>query len=206
MKKRRIVLLAVIAILAVGIAFPFLRAAYRMKVYLRVVDPLFAPYVKLFATYNPVDGNFNMHITKPSGDSIFLECTSDGRILDDLRADRYWINHDIRPIFEAEDNSVGYLNCCWYYDSPEEPVFYLRILLGDYIPATDEAKLEQALKTLLLTHYNMLPEIVTEHPLTCRIGRGTASMNYRLIVSTTAGDDFPSILEQSKLEKEEKQR
>lgn len=203
MKKRYIILLTATVILALGIAFPFLRAAYRMKVYLRTVDPLFAPYVKLFAVYNPVDENFNMQITKPSGDSIFLECTSDGRIIDDLRADRYWIKHNIRPIFNAEDNSVGYLSCYWNYDSPEEPVFILQILSGDYIPATDEVRLEQALKTRLQTHYDMLPDIVTERPLTCRVGRRTASMSYRLIVSTTSGDDFAELLSQTKMIKEE---
>ena len=205
-KKRYIILLAVTAILALGIAFPFLRAAYQMKVYLRTVDPLFAPYVKLFACYNPVDENFNMQISKPSGDSIFLECTSDGRIIDDLRTARYWLEHGIRPIFEADDNSVGYLHCYWNYDSPEEPVFVLRILSGDYIPATDEARLEKALKTRMQTHYDLLPNIVTDRPLTCRVGRRTASMSYRLIVSTTAGDDFTTILNQTQMIKEERNR
>ena len=202
-KKRYIILSAATVILALGIAFPFLRAAYQMKVYLWAVDPLFAPHVKLFATYNPVDANFNMHITKPSGGSIFLECESDGRIIDDLRADRYWIDHNIRPIFEAEDNSVGYLDCCWNYNSPEEPVFYLQILFGDYIPATDEARLEQALKNRMQTHYDMLPDVVKDHPLTCRVGRRTANMSYRLTVTTTAGDDFSTLLKQTKLIKKE---
>lgn len=202
-KKRYLLFKAAAVILALGIAFPFLRAAYQMKVYLRVVDPLFAPYAKLFAVYNPVDANFNMHITKPSGDSIFLECESDGRIIDDLRADRYWIEHNIRPIFEADDNSVGYLDCYWNYNAPEEPVFHLQILFGDYIPATDEARLEQALKKRMQAHYDMLPDIVKDHPLTCRVGRRTANMSYRLIVSTTAGDDFTALLNQTKLIKEE---
>ncbi len=203
MKKQHIILLAAIAILAFGIAFPFLRAAYRMKVYLRAVDSHFAQYVKPFACYDPVGGAFIMRITDRSGDSILLECVSDGRIIDEERTSRYLEEHSIHTHYRADDNSVGYLRCYWNYDSPEEPVFSLRILLGNYIPATDEVRLEKALKALLQTHYDLLPDVVKDHPLTCRVGRRTANTSYRLIVSTTAGDDFAALLKQTKLIKEE---
>ena len=203
-KKRHIILFAAIAILAFGIAFPFMRAAYQMKVYLLAVDPHFAPYVKPFAGYDPVGGTFIMRITDLSGDSILLECVSGGRIIDETRTNRYLAEHSIPTHYRADDNSVGYLICHWNYNSPEEPVFSLRILLGDYIPATDEARLEKALKALLQTHYDLLPDTVTDRPLTCYISRGTAWMSYQIIISTTGEDDFAALLEQAELIKKEK--
>lgn len=203
-KKRHIILFAAIAVLAFGVAFPFLRAAYQMKVYLLAVDPHFAQYVKPFAVYDPVSGTLNMRITDLSGNSILLECVSGGRIIDEERTNRYLEEHSIPTHYRADDNSVGYLSCYWNYDSPKEPVFSLRILLGDYIPATDEVRLEKALKALLQTHYDLLPDIVTDHPLTCRIGRGTAWMSYQLIINTTGKEGFATLLEQAELIKKEK--
>lgn len=204
MKKRHIVLLAAIALLAFGIAFPFMRAAYQMKVYLLAVDPHFAQYVNPFVVYDPVSGALNMRITDISGASILLQCVPDGLIIDEVRTDRYLEEHSIPTHYVADDNSVGYLRCYWKYDSPSEPVFVLRILLGDYIPATDEARLEEALKARMLAHYILLPDMVTDRPLTCRIGRSTARTSYQLIISTTAEDDFAALLEQAELIKKEK--
>lgn len=203
-KKRHIILLAAIAILAFGIAFPFLRAAYQMKVYLLAVDPHFVPYVKPFAVYDPVSGALNMRITDLSGNSILLECVSGGRIIDEERTNRYLEEHSIPTHYRADDNSVGDLSCYWNYDSPEEPVFSLRILLGDYIPATDEVRLEKALKALLQTHYDLLPDIVTARPLTCYISRSTARMGYKIVINTIGEDDFAALLEQAELIKKEK--
>ena len=55
-----------------------------------VVNPHFVSYAKLFAGYNPVGGEFYMRVTDGSGDSISLECVSDGKIIDEVygRAER----------------------------------------------------------------------------------------------------------------------
>lgn len=206
MKKRYIILLAAIAILALGIAFPFLRAAHQMKEYLRIVDPHFAPHVKLFATYNPVDGAFNMRITDDSEASIFLECASDGLIIDEMRTNRYLEEHSIPTRFTADDESVGVLYCYWKYDSPNEPLFILSVGRGNGFPVTDEAQLEEALKARMLTHYDQLSDIVTDRLLRCHIHHQTDSASYRITVNTTATDDFASLLDQAEVTKEKLDR
>lgn len=206
MKKRYIFLLTVIAILAFGIAFPFLQAANQMREYLRVVDPHFAPHVKLFATYNPVDGAFNMRITDESGSSIFLERVSNGRIIDEVRADKYLEENRISSHFTAADNSIGYLHCYWKYNAPEEPVFLLSVHNRGGISATSEAQLEEILKERMLAHYEQLPDIVTERLFRCHTAYQSDSAMYRVTVFTTSEDSFNSILNQAKLTKEELNR
>lgn len=203
MKKRYIVLLVVIAMLALSIAFPFLQAAYQMKEYLQVIDPHFASYVKLFAVYNPVDDAFNMRIIDDSDASIFLECVSDGLIIDEIRTNKYLEEHSIPTYFSAEDESVGHLSCYWEYDSPNEPLFILSVYRGNRFPVADEAQLEKALKTRMLTHYQQLPDIVMDRLLRCHIHHQTDSVSYRITVNITDTDDFTALLDQAEVAKEE---
>ena len=206
MKKRYIILLAAIAILALGIAFPFLRAAHQMKEYLRIVDPHFAPHVKLFATYNPVDGAFNMRITDNSDASIFLECASDGLIIDEIRTDKYLENNNIPTSYTADDASFGTLLCYWKYNAPEEPLFLLSVHNRGGISATSEAQLEEILKERMLAHYEQLPDIVTERLFRCHTAYQSDSAMYRVTVFTTSEGSFNSILNQAELTKEELDR
>ena len=206
MKKRYIILLAAITILALGIAFPFLRAAHQMKEYLRIVDPHFAPHVKLFATYNPVDGAFNMRITDNSDASIFLECASDGLIIDEIRTDKYLENNNIPTSYTADDASFGTLLCYWKYNAPEEPLFLLSVHSRGGISATSEAQLEEILKERMLAHYEQLPDIVTERLFRCHTAYQSDSAMYRVTVFTTSEGSFNSILNQAELTKEELDR
>ena len=107
MKKRCIVILAVIIVIVLRIAFPFLQAAHQMKVYLRAVNPHFAPYAKIFAGYNPVGGEFYMRITDNHGDSISLECVSDGKIIDEPRTDEYLENNNISTRFVIDETRLA---------------------------------------------------------------------------------------------------
>ena len=202
MKKRYIIFLAAIAILALGVAFPFLRAAHQMKEYLRAVNPQFAPHVKLFAVYNPVDRAFNMRITDDSGAEIFLECISDGLIIDEIRTDRYLEEHGISTYFTAEDESVGYLLGYWKYNSPDEPLFILSVGRGKGFHVSDETQLEEALKARMLSHYEQLPDIVRERLFRCYIHHQTDSASYRIAVDITT-DDFAALLDQAEVTKKE---
>lgn len=207
MKKRYITLLAVLFTLAFGIAFPFLQAAHQMKEYLRVVHPHFAPYVKLFAAYNPVDGAFNMRITDDSAKSIFLECLSDGRIIDEIRTDKYLEDNSISPVFTAEDGSFGYLYCYWKYDAPEEPMFLLSVSRNRELTVTTEAKLEKTLKLRMLNHYEHLPDVVSDRLFRCHTAYQTDDgVMYRITVFITAEDDFERLLNQAEMTKEELSR
>lgn len=203
MKKRQIALLVVLVILAFGVAFPFLQAAHQMKEYLRIVNPHFAPYVKLFATYNPVDGAFNMRITDDSGASIFLECVSDGRIIDEMRTNKYLEDNNISTHFTVEETSSGNLHCYWKYSSPENPLFLLSIHERGGISVTSEAQLEAVLKERMLAHYEQLPDIVIERLFRCHTAHQTDSAMYRITVFTTTEDDFESLLNQAEMTKEE---
>lgn len=90
MKKRYIILLVIIVSLILGIAFPFLQAAHQMKEYLRSVNPHFAPYVRLFATYNPVDGAFNSVLRMIPVPASFLNvCLMDKLIIEGEDYEKY---------------------------------------------------------------------------------------------------------------------
>lgn len=206
MKKRYIILLAVIAMLALSVAFPFLRAAHQMKEYLRIVNPHLAPHAKLFATYNPVDGAFNMRITDDSGASIFLEQASDGRIIDEKRTNKYLEDNNIPTHFTVEETSNGNLHCYWQYSSPENPLFLLSIHERGGISVTSEAQLEAVLKERMLAHYEQLPDIVIEHLFRCHTAHQTDSAMYRITVFTTAEDNFESLLNQAEMTKEKLDR
>ena len=109
MKKRYIVLFTTVVVLAIGIMFPFLQSAHRMKEYLHIVNPHFASYAKLFATYNPVGENFDMRIIDDSGAEIFLEYVSGGLVIDETRANKYMEERNIPTYITADDNSIGTL-------------------------------------------------------------------------------------------------
>ena len=203
MKKRRIVLLVVLVMLAFGVAFPFLQAAYQMKQYLQVVNPQFVPYAKLFAGYNPVGGEFYMRVTDGSGDSISLECVSDGKIIDEVRADKYIEDNNISARFTVDDESIGTLHCYWKYNTPSEPMFLLSVHERGAISATSEEQLEAILKERMLAHYEHQPDIVTDRLFRCHTAHQTDSAMYRITVYTNAEDDFELLLKQAEMTKEE---
>lgn len=202
MKKRYIALLLIIAVLVLSMMFPSLRAAHRMKAYLNIVNPHFAPYTKLFATYNHIDEAFNMRITDDSEAEIFLEYVSGGFVVDEVRADRYMEEHDIPTYFKTDEKSDGALYCYWKYDSPAEPRFILSIR-DSALNVTDETQLEDALKARMLSYYEQLPEAVKNNLLRCFLHHQTDSASYRIAVDLTAEDDFASLLDQAKVDKEE---
>ena len=203
MKKRRIVLLVVLVMLAFGAAFPFCRAAYQMKQYLKVVNPHFVSYAKLFAGYNPVGGEFYMRVTDGSGDSISLECVSDGKIIDEVRADKYIEDNNISTRFTVDNASIGTLHCYWKYNAPSEPMFLLSIHERGGISATSEEQLEAVLKERMLAHYEQLPDIVTDRLFRCHTAHQTDSAMYRITVFLTPDNDFETLLEQAEMTKEE---
>ena len=202
MKKRYIVILVVILVIAFIIAFPFLQAAHQIKVYLRAVNPHFAPYAKIFAGYNPVGGEFYMRITDNHGDSISLECVSDGKIIDEPRADEYLENNNISTRFVIDETSIGNLLCYWKYNEPEEPMFLLSVYERGGISATSEAQLEEILKERMLSHYEQLPDVAAKQLFRCHTAHQTDSAMYRITVFTNTGDDFVTLLNQAEMTKE----
>jgi len=203
MKKRHIALLVVLVTLILGVAFPFLQRARQMKQYLQVVNPHFAPYAKLFAGYNPVGGEFYMRVTDSSGDSISLECVSDGKIIDEVRADKYIEDNNISTRFTVDNASIGTLHCYWKYNAPSEPMFLLSIHERGGISATSEEQLEAVLKERMLAHYEQLPDIVTDRLFRCHTAHQTDSAMYRITVFLTPDNDFETLLEQAEMTKEE---
>ena len=202
MKKRHILLLVLIGSLAIRIAFPFLQTAYQMKQYLQVVNPHFAPYAKLFAGYNPVGGEFYMRVTDGSGDSISLECVSDGKIIDEVRTDKYIEDNNISTYFTVDNTSIGTLHCYWKYNAPNEPIFLLAVREMRGLSVTSEEQLEAVLKERMLAHYEQLPDIVTERLFRCHTAHQTDSAMYRITVFLTTDDDFETLLEQAEMTKE----
>ena len=205
MKKRYIVLFTTIVVLAIGIMFPFLQSAHRMKEYLHIVNPHFASYAKLFATYNPVGENFDMRIIDDSGAEIFLEYVSGGLVIDETRANKYMEERNIPTYITADDNSIGTLYCYWKYNSPAEPLFILSVR-DSAISVTDENQLEDTLKARMLSHYEQLPDAVTDNLFRCLLHHQTDSASYRITVNITANDDFTSLLNHAKITKEELKR
>ena len=206
MKKRHIALIVVLVTLILGVAFPFLKSAYQIKQYLKVANPHFAPYTKLFAGYNPVGGEFYMRVTDGSGDSISLECVSDGKIIDELRADKYIEDNNISTYFTIDNTSVGTLHCYWKYNTPDEPMFLLAVREMGGLSVTSEAQLETVLKERMLAHYEQLPDIVTDRLFRCHTAHQTDSAMYRITVFLTPDDDFETLLEQAEMTKEELKR
>ena len=203
MKKRHIALIVVLVTLILGVAFPFLKSAYQIKQYLKVVNPYFAPYTKLFAGYNPVGGEFYMRVTDGSGGSISLESVSDGKIIDELRADKYIEDNNISTYFTIDNTSVGTLHCYWKYNTPDEPMFLLAVREMGGLSVTSEAQLETVLKERMLAHYEQLPDIVTDRLFRCHTAHQTDSAMYRITVFLTPDDDFETLLEQAEMTKEE---
>lgn len=202
MKKRHILLLVLVVSLAIRIAFPFLQTAHQMKQYLQVVNPHFASYAKLFAGYNPVGGEFYMSVTDSSGDSISLECVSDGKIIDEVRADKYIEDNNISTYFTVDNTSIGTLHCYWKYNAPTEPMFLLSVYERGGLSVTSEEQLEAVLKERMLAHYEQLPDIVTERLFRCHTAHQTDSAMYRITVFLTPDDDFETLLEQAEMTKE----
>lgn len=202
MKKRHIALLVVLVTLAFCVAFPFLQTAHQMKQYLKVVNPHFAPYTKLFAGYNPVGGEFYMRVTDGSGDSISLECVSDGKIIDEVRADKYIEDNNLSTYFAVDNTSIGTLHCYWKYNAPNEPMFLLAVREMGGLSVTTEAELEAVLKERMLTQYKQLPEIVSERLFRCHTAHQTDSAMYRITVFTNAEDDFEVLLNRAEMTKE----
>lgn len=203
MKKRHIALLVVLVTLILGVAFPFLQRARQMKQYLQVVNPHFAPYAKLFAGYNPVGGEFYMRVTDSSGDSISLECVSDGKIIDEVRADKYIEDNNISTRFTVDNASIGTLHCYWKYNVPSEPMFLLAVREMGGLSVTSEEQLEAVLKERMFAHYEQLPDIVTDRLFRCHTAHQTDSAMYRITVFLTPDNDFETLLEQAEMTKEE---
>ena len=203
MKKRHIALIVVLVTLILGVAFPFLKSAYQIKQYLKVVNPHFAPYTKLFAGYNPVGGEFYMRVTDGSGDSISLECVSDGKIIDEVRADKYIEDNNISTRFAVDNGSIGTLHCYWKYNAPSEPMFLLSVHERGAISAASEEQLEAILKERMLAHYEQLPAIVADRLFRCHTAHQTDSAMYRITVFSNAEENFELLLDQAEMTKEE---
>ena len=189
-----------------GIVFPFIRASRQMKTYLQVVDPEFAPYVKLFATFNPVDGAFNMRIKKDSDEELFLECVSEGKIIDEMRAERYIQEHAIDTYTRLDDGSNGEVLTYWKYDSPDKPMFLLTIHGGWNLDYTTDDQLEADLKSRIIHHYEQLQDEVADKLFRCNIHYQMDNVSYRIKVDIEDNSDFKSLVDETVMTKEEFKR
>jgi len=97
------------------------------------------------------------------------------------------------------------LYCYWKYNSPAEPLFILSVR-DSAISVTDETQLEDTLKARMLSHYEQLPDAVTDNLFRCLLHHQTDSASYRITVNITANDDFTSLLNHAKITKEELKR
>lgn len=173
-----------------------------MKTYLQNANPSFAPYVKLFATFNPVGGAFNMRIKDDSGAEIFLECVSEGKIIDDLRAERYIKEHDIETYTRIDDGSRGEVLTYWKYDSPDKPMFLLTIHGGWNLDYTTDEQLEADLKSRIMNHYEQLQNEVADKLFRCNIHYQMENVSYRIRVDRTDDLDFELLLDEARMTKE----
>ena len=144
-----------------------------------------------------------MRVTDDSGDSISLECVSDGKIIDEVRTDKYIQNNNISTRFTVDDTSIGTLHCYWKYNAPSDPMFLLSVHERGGISATNEEQLETVLKERMLAHYEQLPDIVTDRLFRCHTVHQTDSAIYRITFFIDAEDDFELHLNQAEMTKEE---
>lgn len=143
-----------------------------------------------------------MRVTDGSGDSISLECVSDGKIIDEVRADKYIEDNNLSTYFAVDNTSIGTLHCYWKYNAPNEPMFLLAVREMGGLSVTTEAELEAVLKERMLTQYKQLPEIVSERLFRCHTAHQTDSAMYRITVFTNAEDDFEVLLNRAEMTKE----
>jgi len=135
--------------------------------------------------------------------TLSLECVSDGKIIDEVRADKYIEDNNISARFTVDDESIGTLHCYWKYNAPSEPMFLLSVHERGVLSVTSEEQLESVLKERMLAHYEQLPDIVTDRLFRCHTAHQTDSAMYRITVFTNAEDDFELLLNQAEMTKEE---
>lgn len=169
MKKKPLLAGLVLLLLAGVIAFPFWNAARDIEAYVKATDPHFAPFVKTFAIYNPVNSNFNMTITDDSGAAIFLERDPGGYIRDQWRQTRYYEEAGLTGTYRT-DNGYGLLYCHWHCDDPTVPRLSLVVLLTERVgTAPEDMALREELTQCLLDHYALLPGEAQENVRMARV-------------------------------------